>query len=321
MPQGVTLESYTLRVRQKYVQKEDQEYESLGAIGGEFNFFGFLEAFLREFGGTNVVDEDRQSVLRIDDSTSARPQVHGEVIAGGWGVRAELRDYETGALAHTRSENEAQVVPHYFLVDAPDDTERGILLLQRLGRSGIKSHFCSAMKSAFTAWTNDRYLLEVFRQVPGSVFDRIQRGEIKKVELLTYDMPNELSEVERAVRGDHPEWDEVRGTVSVELSAKRTKRFQWQPWMRSLMVGERTFHEIQEDLGIPDNSRIKLEVDYGGKTRKIDLAHPGKISPYIDITNDVEFVEGQPRIEDIHEAATELLGTLVRDVRAREHDQ
>lgn len=320
MPRRVCLGSYTICAKEKYVSEEERSYEQLGEIGDRYNFFDFLQDFVASLSPSYTVDEAHQNVLSVSQYHNDRPKVYGEATAGSWGVTAELRDYETGNLEHTRQETEAEVMPHYFIVNAPDETTRAIMLLQRLGRSGIKGHFCRAMDRAFSDWTDDNYLLEFRRQVPGSVLERIREGDIKKVELITYDMPNELSDVERAVRGDHPEWDEVRGEVSVELSTQRAQHFRWQPWMTDVMVGERTFHEIQEDLGVPESKSIRLEVKYGGKTRTIDLANPADVNPFVDITDDVEMIGGQPRLEDVHEEAQDLLRTLVRDVRAEEYE-
>lgn len=320
MPLKVQLESYTLRVRRKYVAKEDQEDEMLGSIGAteHLDFYDFLTDF-EDQSTRYCLDRTGQSLMRVSEFEAGGRQIHGQADAGSWGLTAELQDFETGDVAYTRTDRDAEVMRHFFLVDAPADTTRGILILQRLGGRGIKRHFCLALTKAFADWTENAFLLEVHRQVPGSVIDQLQRhGRIRKIELLTYEMPNELSEYERHIRGDSPEWEETRGTIRVEVSAKREKRFPWQPWMRSVMTGERTFHEIRENLEIPNDGQIKLEVDIGGKTRTIDLADPRNISPYIDITEDVEVVEGQPDMEDVHAAAIDLLASLIREVRARE---
>lgn len=319
--QQVSLATYTVRVRRSHQREGEREWENLGSIGGPDEPADLLE-FLRDFlGDSSDYEEDpnRQSLLVVDDYTISGRTAYGFVTAGPWGAAAEIVNHRTRQLTHTMSGDEAQLIPFFFLVDVAPDRRQGLLMLQRLGGRGIKTHLGPALSRAFRAW-KPGYLLELWKHVPGQILEELIRGGMRQVEVISYDTPTDLADLHSALRDGTNEWPELQGEIKTQITAKRGKRFPLIDRFRDVITGARTFHEVREELGVGDG-RIRIVIDHQGKERTIDLADPGDISPFIDITDEVRLVDGHPDREEMIRYALELLPDLVAEVRGRYSDE
>ena len=81
--------------------------------------------------------------------------------------------------------------------------------------------------------------------------------------------------------------------------------------LREILLGRRRLAEvIDEGEGVVDEMKITFQ--YNGQQRTVDLAHPERILPYIDVSDQVETgADGHPEFGSLHAAAQELLGDLL----------
>lgn len=310
----ISLGTYTVRVRRKWQREEDKTWESLGSVGDrDVDLLDFFQEFCATLYRGYSVDAARESLLRIARHEIRQRTVSGLVESGPWGYAAEIVDRHTGRGVFDKTPDQAEMIPFFFLLSIPANSSRGILILQRHGRSGVKTHFCTALSRAFSQWC-DGYMLDFWRHVPGRVLDWLIRGELRQLELITYQRSSDP--FDELGRDQTDEWEEIRGEVRTRTTAKRGRRFPMLDLFRDVVVGERTFHEVREELGI-EEGRVVMTVVYGSTERTIDLAEPMAISPYIDVTDEVEVTEGHPDPAALEAYARDLLDDLIEEVRGR----
>jgi hypothetical protein len=311
----ITLGTYTLRVREKF-QREDVVYETHGFVGASYDSLEFFRDALR-----NMYEPYRhlpriESQLYIDDVRTDNRTIYGWVMAGKYGFSSDLRDVNTESFSYHRTPDDVELIPHFFLIDVPRDSERAVVILQRHGRRGIKTHFGHAIERAFSDWTENSYMLEFTRHVPNRVIQELTGGRFRKVDLITYDVPRDRNEFERLIL-DERERGETRGEVVFSLRARKGQRFAFKEWMRDILQHRRGFSEIREALNLEQGDRIQLTVDYGSGERTIDLSDPRDIRPYVEVPEDEVPLdeEGHPVRSAIVDFAMRLRDDLAEEIR------
>lgn len=315
----ISLGTYTVRVTEKgqhVPEGEDREYEEHGQIGGRYDSLDFIPEFLQGLHRPYQHIDRQESVFYVDDYRQDGRTIYGWLEAGKYGFAADLRDVNTEDLSYHRRPADVELIPHFFLIELPPDTERGIMILQRHGRRGVKTHFGYAMARAFSDWTNNGYMLEFGRQVPDQVIYELTEGQFRKAELVTYDVPRDRNEYERQMLNAH-EREETRGEVILALTAKRGERFILKDWMVDVLTRRRGFREIREWLDLAPRDSIRLTVDYGSGERTINLADPRAIRPYVEVPEAQVPVtdDGHPEREPMVDYAMGLRDDLAEEIR------
>lgn len=313
----ISLGSYTFRVRRSGQTKGEEEWELLGSIGdNNRDFLEFLRSFWTDRYEDHEEDETRQSLLVADEFSISDQTVWGFVRSGPWGASADIVNHRTRQLEHRMSPEEAPLMPFFFLFHVPPDTERGIMVLQRHGRRGIKTHLGRALERAFRDWQGG-YLLRTWQHVPGQVLDLLTNGRMRDIELISYEIPTDLHEFDATLQDETAQWEENRGEIRTRVTAKRGMRWPIPEAFRDVIAGRRTFHEVEEELGV-ETDRIQITIDYQGTERTIDLTNPQDISPYFDISDHVPLNEGHPDRDQLRDyVLNDVLPDLVEGVQAR----
>lgn len=176
--QSVSLASYTIRVR----AKRDTQFKHLGAFNEHDSFFDFVRDFISELEGRHAHDALSMSLQRARDVDSDVDTVWGVLEAGDYGYAAELVNVATMKSSYRRATDDAELLPFYFLLNAPADTDKALLIIQRYGNHGVLTEFTNALRVAFEGRFGD-YILDIRRHVPGTVIKALKRGELKAIQL------------------------------------------------------------------------------------------------------------------------------------------
>ena len=159
-------------------------------------------------------------------------------------------------------------------------------------------------------------MIEIDRHVPNRALKKLTDGEIRKAELITYDIPSDKAEWERKVLSDR-ELESDRGQISISLSAKEGKRFALKEWMVDVMTGNKHLSEIKEEVGLNPQDRIRVTVDYGGTERTVELGDPRAIRPYVEVPREEVPLndDNHPEKDKLTSYAFDLLDDLSEEVR------
>lgn len=302
--QRISLATYTVRVRPK---GRPGEWYELGDVEGD-SFFNICAEFFAAMQGELVHDEVAQRLLRAQDLANDRESIWGVLESGAYGYGADLIDSESLELAYERSPSEAELIPFYFMLDAPERGTRAILILQRFGNLGIRTPFGKAIQAHIDTH-HPGLKIEINTHVPREVIEYLTEGNLKAIELLSYRVPPNIAGAVHL--GEH---QAERGHMRTIIKANQSDFFTKPNWLRTWRGEPTAVVEAIGDLG-EDYDQLSVQVSYGGKIRTVDLSRPDKIAPYIDITDEIDTHRGHPVLASIHRYAQNLRNDLDREIR------
>ena len=231
----------------------------------------------------------------------------GIVKTGEYGYETELLDSNSGQPTHRRSVSEAEMMPFYFLIFLPQNTDEGILILQRFKQYGIKTILEKDINDYISSQYNSLEL-QINPLVPSQLINEyLRNGRILKLRFIRFSFPPDIADAY-----DTQDHLEEEGTTEYVISAKRRGSIPRRILEVILEVinGQRSSNEIIE---IQDfrYDKVKVEVELNGNRRTIDLSDTNKLRAYIDISQSVRLGnDGHPLFESINEKAQELLQDL-----------
>ncbi len=263
------------------------------AIGGEYQNDRLLEnVFAYDLVNretiTNVAGQEIYDIMYF------------RVKTGEYGEESEIVDSETGATTHTKSVDEADVMPFGGCVIVPcGQYTEGIILVQSLGRNGITS----VVKKKFNEYIRgiDQQLRVVFSPiVPRTYMERIlEYGKLKQIRLVSYGINDD----------DAERFGVDRGTTRVvqERVLRRPEGFVRNKMDRLMQCirGEITYDAIiqVDDFEIDD---LKLEFTMGNRNKTISMRGLDQLVINEDVTDDVNLENGHPIFESLCRVMKEI---------------
>ena len=302
--QSVTLASYTIRIR----AKRDTQFRPLGAFDGKTSFYDFALEFLRELERRHGHDELGMSMQRTTKLTEDGDSIWGLLEAGDYGYASELVKVSTMERSYLRETDDAELLPFYFLLNVPEKTDKGILIVQRYGNRGVYTEFTTALRRSFEE-SHGEYILDIRRHVPAAVIEMLMQGQVKTIQLTSYSLSADLA--------DRIRWKGNRTDVSevvITIKAKRKGTLARPIWLDHMLKSKSNLNEIPDSLA-EIASKVRVEVSYNGKKRYVDFESQDKIAPYLDVTSDIKFgVNGHPTFDSIHTVSSDLLVDLSAEI-------
>jgi hypothetical protein len=286
-------------------ERRTKAYEPLGDFGpASYALLPFFVELADELGKAHVRDEMGRSILQATDIAKNGTRVSGRLIGGDYGYSAELVDIDTYKHVHKRQPHHAELLPFFFMVDAPADVTEGVLLLQRFGTHGVFTAFARHAQERFDD-TFDGYKLDIKRHLPKEVVDSILKGKLKRIELTSRFLPNDVAD--RVKLSGHRE--EV-GKYSLEIRAKKDGFLTTPAWLDKLLKNPSKLYELPP--GISEIAQqVRVSLTYKGKERVVDFASLEQLAPYVDVTAEVKFgKDGHPTLESMNAASVDLLNEI-----------
>lgn len=307
MANSVLLASYTMRL----IDKKSNGYVNLDGKDGGINLIDFLEKFLSGLKDSYFHEEGSKQIFKVLELNKEDNYIHGVVSSGRYGMSANIVDTDTMKSAYSRRAKDAIALPFYFMVYTTPNSKRAILILQRIGIQGVQSVMLSAFR-AFLKSVDAPFVLDARSQVPKQVVEHLLDSKVKSVTLISHKMTEDFAS-RVGVSGDNLQ--SVIFTQVLKVKGKndvlRVPGF-YDALRRTRKVLEGDI-DLEED---DDNSQIKVSVSYNGRPRTVSLSKPGKIAPYIDVTNEITInSNGHPNLEELHSSALQLASDLSVEVR------
>ncbi len=235
--------------------------------------------------------------------------IWGLLEAGDYGFSSDLINVGTFERSYRREVDDAELIPFYFILDAPANTDKGLLIVQRYGNRGVYTEFTTALRAAFDTRFPD-YLLDIRRHVPRVIIDTLRQGSIKTIQLTSYELSDDLA--------DKIQWKGNRDSVkeiAIIIKAQRKGSLPRPAWLDKMMKSnDADVYEVPDSLSDTAQS-VRVAVSYLGKQRFIDLEQQEKIAPYVDVSDEVKLsATGHPEFESVHKSAQSLLFDLMKEI-------
>lgn len=300
-----SLASYIIRIR----NTEENEWEYLDDFGepGK-DLLDVLSKYLTDLGTDMSLDNEEKKLLKLRPPLRSKDRIlSGTLQTGEWGYATEIQDVETGDITHNRQVKESENFPYYFLIYLPKLSQRGVVILQRFGNKGIRTQLLTAFQAYFAVRHED-FGVRINPLAPGSVVDQYlsNEGKVTAIRLIRFYAPDDVASL-------YDGKDEALKEVYTELIIHAGGEEKIPIWKRlkAVLDGKRQIKNLVEIDNFEPHV-VKLNIDYGGKPRVVDLGRPNEMRAYEDITKKVETgSDGHPTFDSIDKLARELLTELI----------
>ena len=301
----ISLATYALRIGHRHKQGS----LPIDDVDGQ-DLLAWLRAYFNQRSADYSFDEGEQKALRVD----GKPRLSGRdlsaiVQTGEWGYESELVDVDTRVIAHTRSTREAGLLPFYFLSRLPNGQDEGIVVLQRFQNLGIRKILLTDLQRYF-AERHEDYTLRINPLIaPGVWRAYLGEGRLLTVRFIRFSIPDDIADAISG--GGHVE---DIGKIEYVLTARRNGALPFQGRIVDFIEGRRHWDDFIE-LTDFEYDTVKVEVDFHGSTRTLELKDVQNVRALYDVTDRVVFGDdGHPTFQSVDSVAKEYAGDLGRAI-------
>lgn len=302
MPRVISLAAYAVKVW----NPNDRDYEDISNFDGDgADLLEFLNDILNGIKAKTLDQEELQQAFSIPILRKHERKLRGEIKTGQYGHESDFINAKTAKVVYQRQKDDAEMLPFYFYFEMPEGVDDGILILQRTATFGIRKLLYWVLNTAFQN-EYPEYKLRFSPLVAASEFERFQKGKIQKIHFIRKTIPADIAD---AYDKGH---QEVRGTAELVIRASRGSILP----LNNLLLRAIKNHKpdgvfVLDDEGFAYDN-VKAEVKVGHATRTINVANPGRIRSYFDVTDTVRMGSGGHPVHDSMEQQAERLAAELR---------
>lgn len=301
----ISLSLHTIRIR----KKRSEDYLSLSEFSPGLDLLDVLDEYFSNLTTTLSIDSGSKSILAIKHHTKRLRALKGIVRTGDYGYESDIVDPNDGAIKYTKSVNEAEVLPFFFMIYIPEGKDEGLLALQRFGNLGITNTLKLDVNKYFSGRdTLDGFKLEVKSLVPEDVITSlVDNGNITTVKFKKFGIQQDIAD--QYDGGGHKE---LQGYTELKIVAKNGMPFKSK--VRAVLRGQRLASNMIE-LDDFRYDTVSITVNVNGESRTIQLDNLNSFKAYYNITDRVRLgPDGHPRFDAMALCAKEYINDAVNSI-------
>lgn len=289
------------------LQKED---------GTECYFQDLSEIFVQFFKTHEslVKDDNKQQSFRCEynednilENDDFR-MFYTRIYSGVYGSSSDIIDGNTQKVKYKKKSSDIDTRPFYLMVVFPKDSERvvvqkGLFIFQNVGQFGVKTITTTLMQEFFS---NGFHITLKCNTISSDLFVKkiIRKDNIKKLVMVKNIKSSDTSDNVRKGYGS-----EIREIGNLYFTEKMWSRMMDK--IRYVAGGRYNLFEFEQI----EYDNLKVVVDIGGRTRKINLHNLENLSIIEAIPDEIKMADGHPNltmlIEHFTKVATEYLEEMV----------
>ena len=289
------------------LQKED---------GTECYFQDLSEIFVQFFKTHEslVKDDNKQQSFRCEynednilENDDFR-MFYTRIYSGVYGSSSDIIDGNTQKVKYKKKSSDIDTRPFYLMVVFPKDSERvvvqkGLFIFQNVGQFGVKTITTTLMQEFFS---KGFHITLKCNTISPDLFVRkiIRQDNIKKLVMVKNIKSSDTSDNVRKGYGS-----EIREIGNLYFTEKMWSRMMDK--IRYVAGGRYNLFEFEQI----EYDNLKVVVDIGGRTRKINLHNLENLSIIEAIPDEIKMADGHPNlkmlIEHFTKVATEYLEEMV----------
>jgi hypothetical protein len=299
---NIFLSSHTLKVGDLLSKPNNSapiyQYHRLDRFPVNNDLLPILESFLEshKIPSNNAVNKLYMEVrsIKVDDRL-----LYGVIGNGFYGLDSELVDIKTNKKKYQKQKTDADVMPFYFLISLPKGRDVGVVLFQRIGTHGIQTNFNYFLNKFFSRYSPYRVFLETL--MPYEILRKIiMAGTIKQFKCVKYKTPVDITD------SLDPGQDGFLGDIEISVKSSNIPIFERIKLLFDQSIPVTDLVELRDFKFNYDT--VKIDLEYNRKVRTYDLGDFGRMKPYLDITDEIEFdTNDKPKFVSIHARALRYL--------------
>lgn len=303
-----SLAPYVVRV----MDSSNGKYLDLSTLSGTtkkpLSLLDILNAKATNLSNGNAIDfPDSKKVVRFNKPYFSNGHFYGITEVGEYGYTQDIIDPHNSTVAYKKPKNQAGVIPFYYHLIQTNKPDVALMTCQKFRTFGIKTHL-SQLFGAHICTVHPTWSLRIERIVPSALIEKmLKEGDVKTLRFISHSNPSDIAD-------DLPKLTPDNETDSIELviKARRNKNF------GDAILGAFKAKTPIKDLVVFPNfeyETVKIEIEFAGRRRIIDLGSPSRLAGLIEITDDLSFqANGHPTISSLKAASSDLMNQLAKQV-------
>lgn len=296
----------------------NQPFDFVNEDGDVVHFDRITELFELFFKKYDLLhtDDKRKQAFRCDFDpsyleTESYSMFYARIYSGIYGSASDILDRETGKRIFRKNRDDIELRPFYLFFFIPKDTDnlvvqKGIMIFQNVGPYGIKTVTTTYMQEFFSSTFG--VTIRCATISPNLFIEKV----IKQDNIQKLVMVKNMKSADAADNCYLGYGKEVREIGNLRFSepmwSKIMEKIQWVAGNKSRIF---EFEDQKYDT-------LKLDVDIGGRTRRIDLHNLDRLSIIEAIPDSLQGADGHPILTDLipyfQSVANEYLSEMVLSI-------
>lgn len=311
------MNSYSLSIYQITINKrlKKDDLENLSNFDGGKDLLTLVDTMFNSWRDdltrkvVNDTENKKVSRLRKDSDGNwiyhrHQTYIDGIIESGEYGTQEEIINIETGEAKYTKTKKDAALVPFYFMMYVEPNTEKGYLILERIGNIGVYSVLERSIREFIAPQMSDRFTLSIVPYLVPQVLEMnlAAVGGAKKVVLRGVDS-SQFKNMKTDIS-----FSECSTEVSF-IAPKNKFIQQVKDVLQSLKSKKENEPYKVNNIECQD---VAFELDINGYRRTISVAKMTSIGMNIDITKQVSNdVTGYPSYKSLFDQANIIISYLI----------
>ncbi len=253
--------------------------------------------------------EETQKTLKITTQQAKGRQLKGFIEIGEYGEISKIVNKENYKLQYEQKEDDSRLKTYYFLIEIPNDSKIGYLILHKTSNRGIKTPFSKFIIENFKE-NFDRHTLTISPLIQVELIKNyLDQGRLRKCSFVTHKPPIDIVSKTKASR--MLSTFENAATYKLDVIAKKDKGFLKED-LYKVLSKEKNPQDIFVFEGF-EYKDFEAEFEVDGRMKKIVMTSPDEFHADIEIKNEeLVFENNLPTFESLDEASQNYLKTLRR---------
>ena len=282
-----------------------KEQQVLSFYNEEEDFLNTMDDFL-SYIYKNIRDyHDSQGKYRTFTLSNPQKKNEEKRIISGYldsaytGEKGKIKDRNTNNIKFNVDQNDLFSRDFFFLIYVPKGGKSGFLIVQRKENHGVKSIFESAFNNFMRSKGVSNFTL-LLKQAPPRFFIQnfLKNGRLKEFKLIDSNINNEFT-------------DERFDFGKEERTFKVNKKSNHSNILKNVLIELYDSFNDEDDkihfLNKGTFEEISFLLEYNGTTKTFYIRNKEKIRSNIDVSNQIDYLNGEPSISSLVKVSLEIL--------------
>lgn len=293
--------AYAISVRNAL--ENEKRFFELNSIG-TFDLFTITKDYLQQESiqkYSHSPDDKTTFAAGILCLDTTKRSIYGSTTYGKFGIQSTGIDTVNNSISYERDPKTADTMPHFYFFYIPEQSPYAILLVQRIGNSGIYSRLIEHYKAFIRDKVNSAVATTELLK-PKAAIQSLSQQSSQCVTYKSLKLPKDISDTITA--DGILNLNEEDYTVEITFKPKRGKTLNLMPaWASSQTSSALLLESDNKKTKVLDK---KIHIEINGKKRVVSMNDPTDIETYFAINESVEVENGHPTKESLLKYCEEL---------------
>lgn len=258
----ITISPYSLRSfnREKKEKKENNGYEPMDNIKGEFDLFDLTEEFCRNNKSVNRKDDDSKIYFELIGYTADLDErkISFTFNVGEYGNKSNIVDVDTKEVSHEKKTNEAEINEYLFMMYFPENKDEAFLFMQCIRGNGILTKFSDLFRQFYKDKTG--LVIQINPLTYQKAMEKWLEGEVREYKFINFLPFEDKTDFKKSLGHD-----EIQTEYTVRPKKSKKGLFKRYTLKKMLEDGSNVIEAMDDLITRSDRMKVVVELDTGAK--------------------------------------------------------